>query len=54
MEVENEEGTEEGHGHSTEVAGHHKEVERVVGAAGSVLVDMVAAWVPPPVNTIKQ
>lgn len=44
----------EGHDRSTEVAGHHKGVERVVGAADSVVADKVAAWVPPPANTIKQ
>ena len=44
----------EGHDHSTAVAGHHKEEGRVGGAAGRVVVDMVAALVPPPAKTIKQ
>ena len=54
MEEENEEGRVEDQDHSTEVAVHHKEVEMLEDAADSVVADMVAVLVHPPVNIIKQ
>ena len=54
MEEENEEGTVGGHDHNTVAAGHHMEEEMMEGVADRGRLDMVAAWVPPPADAIKQ
>ena len=54
MEEENEEGMVEDHGHNTVAAAHQMEEEMMEGAADRGLLDMVAVWVPPPADVIKQ
>ena len=44
----------EDHGHNTVVAAHQTEEEMMEGAADRGLLDMVAVWVPPPADAIKQ
>ena len=54
MEEENEEGMEGDHDHNTVAVGHQMEEDMMEGAADRGLLDMVAAWVPPPADAIKQ
>ena len=54
MEEENEEGMVEDHDHNTAVAVHQMEEEMMEDAADRGLLDMVAAWVLPPADAIKQ
>ena len=54
VEEENEEGMVEDHGRNTVVAAHQMEEEMMAGAADRGLLDMVAVWVPPRADAIKQ